>query len=381
MPANLPKEALLKYQKVLEAKTKEEKLKALQEYLSAIPKHKGTENLVAQVRHQIAKLRKEIEKESELKKKIGSAPGFNIKKEGDLQYIIVGFTKSGKSSLLSALTNAKSEISLRPYTTTRPVAGAVNYGGVIIQLVDSPSIMENNDDWNKNIISLIRSADGILIVLDATKSIQNDFNRIYKFLLDNGIIIGKKNFSLRFIKSVVKEPVFIMNGEIEGATANYIRRMLIEYGYRNIIIEFNGKATLNEVEAYLNSNVVHKPAIVVINKIDENKVNLDFDFKGLPVLEISVKENIGIERIPEIIFSSSEKIRIYTKEPNEDIPSKKPLVVDKNTKIIEIAEKIHRDLAKNFKYARIWGKSVKFQGEKVGPDHIPMDGDIVEIRA
>jgi len=69
MPANLPKEALLKYQKVLEAKTKEEKLKALQEYLSAIPKHKGTENLVAQVRHQIAKLRKEIEKESELKKK------------------------------------------------------------------------------------------------------------------------------------------------------------------------------------------------------------------------------------------------------------------------------------------------------------------------
>jgi ribosome-interacting GTPase 1 len=58
---------MIKYQKVLEAKTKEEKLKALQEYLSAIPKHKGTENLVAQVRHQIAKLKKEIAEEKELK--------------------------------------------------------------------------------------------------------------------------------------------------------------------------------------------------------------------------------------------------------------------------------------------------------------------------
>ncbi|MFP3191119.1 MAG: TGS domain-containing protein, partial [Thermoproteota archaeon] len=62
-------------------------------------------------------------------------------------------------------------------------------------------------------------------------------------------------------------------------------------------------------------------------------------------------------------------------------PSNKPIVVDRNTKIIEIAEMIHKDLAKNFKYARVWGKSVKFPGEKVGPYHVPYDGDIIEIRA
>ncbi len=40
MPANLPPEAKAKWLKVMEAKTPEEKLKALEEFLSAVPKHK-----------------------------------------------------------------------------------------------------------------------------------------------------------------------------------------------------------------------------------------------------------------------------------------------------------------------------------------------------
>jgi len=74
-------------------------------------------------------------------------------------------------------------------------------------------------------------------------------------------------------------------------------------------------------------------------------------------------------------------IRVYTKEPNEKEPSKKPLVVKRGTTVIEVAEMIHKDLAKNFKYAKIWGRNVKIQGEKVGPNYILTDGDIVEIRA
>ncbi|MEM1710149.1 MAG: GTP-binding protein, partial [Sulfolobales archaeon] len=43
MVTNLPAEAKAKWVKYSDAKTPEEKLKALQEFLSAIPKHKGTE--------------------------------------------------------------------------------------------------------------------------------------------------------------------------------------------------------------------------------------------------------------------------------------------------------------------------------------------------
>ena len=45
----------------------------------------------------------------------------------------------------------------------------------------------------------------------------------------------------------------------------------------------------------------------------------------------------------------------------------------------DVARKLHRDFVKNFKYAKVWGDSVKFPGQKVGLDHELMDHDIVRI--
>jgi Predicted GTPase len=61
MPANLPPEARAKWRKVMEARSQEEKLQALQEFLSSVPKHKGTEKLRMNITRQIAALRREIE--------------------------------------------------------------------------------------------------------------------------------------------------------------------------------------------------------------------------------------------------------------------------------------------------------------------------------
>ncbi len=42
---------------------------------------------------------------------------------------------------------------------------------------------------------------------------------------------------------------------------------------------------------------------------------------------------------------------------------------------------LHRDLLENFRYAKVWGKSVKFDGQRVGLDYILEDGDILTIYA
>jgi len=47
----------------------------------------------------------------------------------------------------------------------------------------------------------------------------------------------------------------------------------------------------------------------------------------------------------------------------------------------DVARSIHSELLENFLYARVWGSSVKYPGEKVGLDHVLADGDIVEIHA
>ena len=61
MPTNLPAEAKHKWAEVSEAKNPQRKLQLLQEFLSLVPKHKGTAKLRAQVKKQMATLRREIE--------------------------------------------------------------------------------------------------------------------------------------------------------------------------------------------------------------------------------------------------------------------------------------------------------------------------------
>ena len=61
MPTNLPPQCKLLEAKYFEAKTLPEKIKALEEYHSAIPKHKGTEHLRSEIKRKLSKLRLEME--------------------------------------------------------------------------------------------------------------------------------------------------------------------------------------------------------------------------------------------------------------------------------------------------------------------------------
>ncbi|MCD6263140.1 TGS domain-containing protein, partial [Candidatus Bathyarchaeota archaeon] len=80
----------------------------------------------------------------------------------------------------------------------------------------------------------------------------------------------------------------------------------------------------------------------------------------------------------EALFRLLGIIRVYTKEVGE-APSKVPLVLREGATVEDLAKMIHSDFLKNFKYARLWGPSAKFPGERVGLNRSLQDGDIVEI--
>ncbi|MEM4004260.1 MAG: GTP-binding protein, partial [Desulfurococcaceae archaeon] len=79
MPTNLPAEAKAKWIKVMEARTIEDKIKALEDFLSSVPKHKGTERLREWATKRLAELREELEERK--KKKAGARSSFFIEKE------------------------------------------------------------------------------------------------------------------------------------------------------------------------------------------------------------------------------------------------------------------------------------------------------------
>ena len=121
MPANLPAEARAKWVKVMEARSIEEKIRALEEFLSAVPKHKGTENLRLWARKRLAELREQLEERK--RKKTGRGPRFFIEKEGAAQAIVVGPPNTGKSSIVALLTGAKTRVADYPFSTLEPVPG------------------------------------------------------------------------------------------------------------------------------------------------------------------------------------------------------------------------------------------------------------------
>ena len=58
---------------------------------------------------------------------------------------------------------------------------------------------------------------------------------------------------------------------------------------------------------------------------------------------------------------------------------KEPITFKKGGVIKDMASQVHKDFLKKFDYARVWGKSAKHDGMKVGMEHRLADDDVVEI--
>jgi len=101
----------------------------------------------------------------------------------------------------------------------------------------------------------------------------------------------------------------------------------------------------------------------------------------MSVLVASSLTRHGLEELGRRLFEALDIARIYTKGPNASNPSPEPFVVKEGTTIGGLSRQIHSALFRQFKYARVWGKSVSYGGERVGIDHVLMDGDTVEIHA
>lgn len=353
MVTNLPAEAKAKWIKVMEAKTPEEKIRAIQEFLSAVPKHKGTENLLYWARRRLAELKEEAEKERK-KSKGGGGYSFFVEKEGAGQIVVLGRDEL-KNSLVRKLTNVKQD------PKDYPIPAMTFYEDVGIQLVNPPPIILDSRLIVSKIIGLIRNADSLLIVVED----QNEFIKFKEFLESNNIVLGKPKGKviIEKLRSGKEGIRVIIMGKLVNTNENEVRKYLLDFGIKSAIVKILGEVSLDDVEKAIFEATTYKPTVVVSN----------FPFEYPNVQVISINDNIQ-----KYLFESLDVIRVYTKEPGEE-PTKEPLILKKGSTVLDVAKKLHSALSENFKYARVWGKSAKFPGQKVGEDHVLEDKDIVEI--
>ena len=146
----------------LQAQTNEDKLHWLEEMIKECPKHKSAESMLANLKTRRKKLLEKMDKG----KKTRRATKTGIKKE-DMQAVIIGLTNTGKSSLLSLLTNSSPGIAPFPFTTKTPTIGMLNHTGTQIQIIEIPAI--GSEHYDKG---LTHTADVLLLLINKLEELK-----------------------------------------------------------------------------------------------------------------------------------------------------------------------------------------------------------------
>jgi len=327
MPLNLPPDALEAQRRYREAETVEDQVATLEEFLSLIPKHKGTDHLRADLRRKLSKLKSAAQSRKGGGKQISP---YHIDREGIGQVVLVGQPNVGKSALVAALTNATPEVADYPFTTWTPTAGMMDIQNVQVQLIDTSPLNEEFTD--PEMLNLIRRADLILLVVDLQGFPTQQ--------LENSLALLERNRIL---------PVQYCDRPFEGRRPTFV------------------------------------PILVLANKCDDERCDEDFEvlcelLEGeWPILPISATTGHNVEQMKQAVFEQLDVIRVFAKPPGKEPDYSAPFILKRGGTVGEFAAKVHQDLARNLKSARVWG-SATHDGQMVGRDHVLHDRDVVELR-
>jgi len=363
MPTNLSPEAIEAHQRYMEATTLEDQIKTLREYIATIPKEKGTEKLLSSLKKSLSKLEYKLEKQIEKAKKAKSVivSPFSIKKDGAGQVVIIGITKSGKSALLNALTNVNTEVGDYPFKTQLPVIGMVQYEDVRIQLIELPAIMEdlNKKEGNgRQILSAIRNADAVLIIIDISVEPLSQMELILKELEMANIRLNKPKLPVNITKTGSGGIIVAYQGPNSTCDRKTIMDLLQDRKIRNAVVKVYENCIVDDIIDALNSKIANKIAIIAANKgdIEGSKENFQvlmdnyaYQFRIVP---ISISKKVGFTELRKELFELLRVIRVYTKEPGKE-RSLKPIILPNGSVVEDIAKRLHEKFLINFKYAKI----------------------------
>ena len=388
MPANLTPEAADKWALVEAARNPREKILRMQEFLSVVPKHKGTMKLRGRIKKKMALMRKDIE-ERKQKRAGRSGPKLFIEKEGAAQVALLGLTNVGKSCLLSVVTNADIVVSPVAYTTRKPEPGVLYFEDMQLQIVETPALMHGSSGGRAGgllSIGIARNADGMILMVDLSFDPVSQLTLILSELEKARVLInkpkGRVDIDRRYMGAGLR---VILVGKILDGNIHDVEALLRSYRIGDAMVKIMGEVSLEDVEDSIFESTVYRPAVIIANKLDtkEAKKNLvqlkEFVAGRIPIVAVSCEKKEGLLNIGKVLFETLDLIRIYTKEPGVRKPSNRPFTLPRGATVVDLAKNIHTDFQKDFAFARVWSKRLKFSPQKVGLSFLLEDGDIVEL--
>ncbi|HKZ88479.1 MAG TPA: GTPase [Candidatus Bathyarchaeia archaeon] len=390
MPTNLPPEAKDKWAEVEATNDPKLKFQKYQEFLSAVPQHKGTMKLRGQIKKKMATIRKDLDdKKRKGTGKGGGGPKLFVEKEGAAQIALIGMTNVGKSSLLAAVTNAKVEVSPNPYTSREPTPSIMSYMDIRFQIVEAPAMMEGSADgkaWGMATLGSARNADGLILMVDLSRNPIFQLELLLGELEKARVLVSKPKGRVDIDRKHTGVSLrIILVGKLIGCSMREVEALIRSYRINDAIVKISGEVRLDDVEDAIFESTIYKPALIVANKLDLKGTEANLRrLEGhvgskLPIIAVSCEQKRGLEKVGEELFKTMQIIRIYTKEPGAKLPSTNPFTLKRGATLQDLAKSIHGEFVKDFSYARVWAERLVFSPQKAGLAFVLEDGDVVEI--
>ena len=354
-----------------------DKIAELEEEIHTTKYNKATQHHIGLLKARIARLKADQEVQS---KKGHSGPSYAIKKTGDATVLFVGFPSVGKSTLLNKLTNAESKVGEYKFTTLNVVPGMMEYNGAKIQLLDVPGIIlgaSKGKGRGREIMSVVRNADLILIILDSP----GQLNVINEELYRANLRLNKGPPDVTIKKKATGGLSIVSSCKLTHLSEKLAKDILNEYGTHNADVRIREDITVSQLIDAATGNRKYLPAIIVINKSDVMDRGTLHTIKSEAegAFVISAKEGDNLVKLRNKIIRGLGIIRIYTKKIGQNPDLKDPLILKKDHTVKGACKRIRKEWAKRFQYARVWGKGARFDGQVVGAGHKLKEGDILEL--
>ena len=237
-----------------------------------------------------------------------------VRREGAAQIALVGPPNVGKSSLLQALSEIQIKTGDYPFTTLRPVPALTRIGGVLVQLVEIPGLIEGAAEdrgggWA--LLGVLRAADAI---------------------------------------------VYCCRADGDPAELEVVRAEVAAAG-------------------------IDKPSFAAATRADEADAGaisrLAAAFPDMRVVAVSVLDEASLEAFRMATWELTGLIRVRLRKDGD--VDNEPLAIRPGSTVADVADWLHHELGAAAIGARIWGPSARFEGQRVGRDHVVDDMDVVEI--
>uniref|UniRef100_A0A0G4H1I1 OBG-type G domain-containing protein n=1 Tax=Chromera velia CCMP2878 TaxID=1169474 RepID=A0A0G4H1I1_9ALVE len=360
-----------------------ERIKDIEEEVARTQKNKATEYHLGRLKAQLAKLKTQV---LEGQKKTGGAgEGFEVQRYGDSRIALIGFPSVGKSSLLTALTGTKSEAAAYEFTTLTCIPGVIHYKDAKIQMLDLPGIIEGaaaGRGRGRQVIAVAKSADCVVIVLDATKD-DSQKEKLEAELEAVGIRLNRRPPDIYFKPKKGGGLNFNSIVPLTKVDQKAVQTVLHEYKIFNVDVVFREDASIDDFIDVIEGNRKYVKCLYVYNKVDLLSIKQVDEIARRPnSVVVSCHGDLNLETLKERLWEYLGMVRVYTKKKGEFPDFSEPIILTEQRGEMTIGNAvrmIHRDLLKDFKYGLVWGKSAKHNPQRVGTGHNLEDEDVLQI--